>query len=141
MRAPLGDCWALTFMFEYSNPRSLVLRRDVMRYWRGGRRHPSPRSGHTPKGWLPSLVVWALEVSQAESAYLASGKGRPMMLRAWACLQELECLVPRKARSLRWQRRRVTGSLVGKIVPHTWNKTDQGFSPGLALLSWDTLGK
>lgn len=45
-----------------------------------------PRSGHTPRGWLPCFVVWALGVSQAESAHLASGKGRPRMLRAWACL-------------------------------------------------------
>lgn len=65
----------------------MVLERDVMRCWRGSRKCPSPRSGHTPRGWLPSLVVWTLGgVSQAESAHLASGKGRPTMLRVWACV-------------------------------------------------------
>lgn len=50
-------------------------------------------------------------------------------------------MVPRRAKSLGWQRRGVIGPMVGQKVPQAWYKTDLGFHPGLELLSWETLGK
>lgn len=97
-----------------------------MKCWKGGRRC-TPLPNHHRQGlgtypeagscpWLSGL--WG--VSQVESAHLASGKGRPMMLRAWACLEGyllslhtwLEGFMPRRVESLGWQGRRVTGSMV-----------------------------
>lgn len=78
-----------------------------MRCWRGGRKCPSPRSAPPPPQRLAPQpgCLGSGGVSQAESAHLASGKGWPTMLRAWAglgglpppCTTGLECFLPRRA--------------------------------------------